>query len=202
MQKILVWDVPTRVGHWLLASAFFIALASGDSEAMRLVHVTVGLAFGGVLAFRLFWGVAGTRYARFKSFLFSPSEVVAYVRGLLQGHPAHWVGHNPAGSYAIFLLLSLGVLVMGSGVLVYAEIGGNWLQELHDTASYLMLGVVGVHVAGVAVSSLLHNENLVRSMFNGYKQGKSAQAIPSAKPLWLVGLLGLVVIAGLLVRVL
>ncbi len=202
MQKILVWDVPTRVGHWLLASAFFIALASGDSEAMRLVHVTIGLAFGGVLAFRLFWGVAGTRYARFKSFLFSPRAVVAYVRGLMQGRPAHWVGHNPAGSYAIYLLLSLGALVVGSGVLAYMEIGGDWLQEVHDTAAYLMLGVVGVHVAGVMVSSLLHRENLVRSMFNGYKEGTGAQAISSAKSLWLVGLLGMAVIAGLLVRVL
>lgn len=202
MQKILVWDVPTRVGHWLLASAFIVALATGDSEAQRLVHVTIGLAFAGVLAFRLFWGAAGTRYARFASFFFSPREVVAYVRGLLQGSPAHWVGHNPAGSYVIYLLLSLGMVVAGSGVLVYADIGGDWLQELHDAASYFMLGTIGVHVAGVVVSSLLHHENLVRSMFDGYKQGTGAQAIASGKSVWVLWLLGSALSASLLVLVL
>jgi len=198
MEKILVWDIPTRIGHWLLVSAFIVAFLSGDSEAWRLVHVTAGYAMAGVLAFRLFWGIAGTRYARFKSFLFSPRQVFVYLSGLFKGKPAHWVGHNPAGSYAIYALILLGVAVVGSGWAVYADVGGEWLEEAHDVLSYTMLGIVGVHVAGVVVSSRLHRENLVRSMLTGYKQGRSSEAIASNKKYWIILLLGSVVSASLM----
>ena len=198
MEKILVWDLPTRIGHWLLVAAFAVSYLSGDSEEWRLVHVTAGYAMGGVLAFRLFWGLAGTRYARFSSFLFSPREVFSYLGGLFKGRPAHWIGHNPAGSYAIYALLLLGIAVVGSGWAVYEEVGGEWLEEAHDVLSYVMLGVVAVHVAGVVVSSRLHHENLARSMITGYKQGKAEEAIPSSRKCWLVLLLVCAVAAGLL----
>ena len=198
MEKILVWDLPTRIGHWLLASAFIVSYLSGDSEEWRLVHVTAGFAMAGVLVFRLFWGMAGTRYARFKSFLFSPRQVFAYLGSLLKGKPEHWVGHNPAGSYAIYALILLGIAVVGSGWAVYADVGGEWLEEVHDALSYGMLGVVGLHVAGVAVSSRLHRENLVRSMITGYKQGKREEAIASSKKYWVILLLAAVVAASLI----
>lgn len=197
MEKILVWDLPTRVGHWLLVVAFIVSYLSGDGEEWRLIHVVAGFAMGGALAFRLFWGMAGTRYARFSSFLFSPREVFAYLGSLLKAKPAHWVGHNPAGSYAIYILLLLGIAVVGSGWAVYEEVGGEWLEEAHDVLSYTMLGVVGLHVAGVVVSSRLHRENLARSMVTGYKQGNSAEAIVSNKKYWLFLLLGMVIAAGL-----
>ncbi len=200
MGKILVWDLPTRMGHWLLVAAFIVSFLSGDSEEWRLVHVTAGAAMAGVFAFRLFWGVAGTRYARFKSFLFSPSQVFAYLGGLLKGKPVHWIGHNPAGSYAIYALILLGIGVVGSGWAEYVNVGGDWLEEVHDVLSYTMLGVVGVHVAGVVVSSRLHSENLVRSMVTGYKRGKSEEAIESGKKYWVLLLLALVAAACVLVR--
>lgn len=198
MEKILVWDLPTRIGHWLLVTAFIVSYLSGDSEEWRLIHVTAGYAMAGVLVFRLFWGMAGTRYARFKSFLFSPRQVFAYLGGLLKGKPVHWVGHNPAGSYAIYALILLGVAVVGSGWAVYADVGGEWLEEAHDVLSYAMLGVVGVHVLGVLVSSRLHGENLVRSMVTGYKQGKAEEAITSIKKYWVILLLGSAVLASLM----
>lgn len=197
MGKILVWDLPTRIGHWLLVAAFAASYLSGDSEEWRLVHVTTGFAMGGVLVFRLFWGVAGTRYAQFKSFLFSPRQVFTYLGSLLKGQPEHWIGHNPAGSYAIYALLLLGLAVIGSGWAVYAEVGGEWLEEAHDMLSYAMLGLVGIHVAGVVVSTRLHGENLARSMVTGYKQGKSGDGIASAKAVWVILLLACVVAAGL-----
>ncbi len=198
MNKILVWDLPTRIGHWLLAATFFVSYFSGDSEEWRLVHVAAGYALGGALAFRLFWGAAGTRYARFSSFMFSPRQAFSYVSGLLGGKPDHWVGHNPAGSYTIYCLLLLGLAVVGSGWAVYVDVGGDWLEETHDTLAYVMLGMVGVHVTGVAVSSRLHRENLVRSMVTGYKLGKAEEAIESSKKYWVILLFGSVVAASLM----
>lgn len=199
MKRILVWDIPTRIGHWLLVTAFVLSFITGDSEAQRLYHVATGYAVAGILAFRVFWGIAGTRYARFASFLFSPREVVAYLGGLLKGKPSHWLGHNPAGSYAIFTLMLLGFATVASGIADYAEIGGEWMETAHDVLSYIMLGMVVFHVLGVIVGSWAHHENLVRSMFNGYKQGKSEEAIESGKASWAIAPLVLAILASLLV---
>lgn len=196
MNKILVWDLPTRIGHWLLVASFALAWLTGESETFRLVHVAAGYVMAAVLAFRIFWGIAGSRYARFASFLFSPRQVLDYLAGLLRGEKSHWVGHNPAGSYAIYLLILLGFATTGSGWAAYNELGGEWLEELHEGLASAMLAVVGLHVAGVVVSGWLHRENLVRSMIDGYKRGRSEEAIPSARVLWAVVLLGLVGWAG------
>lgn len=201
MGKILVWDVPTRIGHWLLAAAFVLSFLTGDSEERRLFHVAAGYAVAGILVFRLFWGVAGTRYARFASFLFSPREVVAYLGGLLKGKPSHWLGHNPAGSYAIYTLILLGFATVASGFAVYAEMGGEWVEEAHDVLSYTMLGMVVFHVLGVVVSSWAHHENLARSMLDGYKQGEGKDAIESGKAYWAMAPVILAVLAGLLVLI-
>lgn len=167
--RILVWDVPTRTFHWLLVASFTVAFLTAESERTRDIHVVFGYILLGLLAFRLLWGFIGTRYARFGSFLFGPGEVIAYVKSLVKRKPAHYVGHNPAGSVAIWLLLILGFTSGVSGVMVYQELGGDVLEELHDVSSYAMLAVVTVHVLGVLVSSVMHRENLVRSMITGYK---------------------------------
>lgn len=199
MKKILIWDIPTRIGHWLLVAVFILSFVTGDSEEWRLFHVAAGYAVGGVLAFRLFWGVAGTRYARFTSFLFSPLEAFRYVIELLKGKPSHWLGHNPAGSYAIYMLILLGFATVVSGFAVYAEIGGEWLEEAHDALSYCMLGMVGIHVLGVIVGSWAHHENLVRSMVHGYKMGKSEEAIDSSETYWAIAPIATAVLASMLV---
>jgi cytochrome b len=168
-RRILVWDVPTRVFHWLLVLSFTGAFLTAESERTRDIHVLFGYILLGMLAFRLIWGFIGTRYARFGSFLFAPGEVVVYLKSLVNRKPVHFVGHNPAGSVAIWLLLILGVASGVSGVMVFEEVGGDVLEEIHDIVSYAMLAVVAVHVFGVLLSSLLHRENLVLSMVTGLK---------------------------------
>jgi len=180
MKRILVWDFPTRIFHWSLALSFLGAFLTSESEHYRDTHVTLGYLMLGLLVFRLLWGFAGTRYARFASFIFKPREIMDYLRSLLARHPQHFAGHNPAGGVAIFLLLGLGLASTISGILLYQEIGGEAFEELHEDAANFMLAVVLVHLAGVAVSSVLHRENLVRSMLTGYKNGQSAEGIARA----------------------
>lgn len=183
MKKILVWDAPVRLGHWIMVLAFALAYLTHDGERWRLVHVTAGYVFFAVLAFRLLWGFIGTRYARFRSFWFAPAEVRKYLKSLVLGKADHWTGHNPAGSYAIFAILAVGVITPITGFLTYQEIGGEWMEEPHEFFGNLLLLLVGVHVAGVALGSLLHRENLVRAMITGRKRGNDAEAISSAR-LW------------------
>lgn len=194
--KVLVWDWTVRCGHWLMAAAFIVAYLTAESETWRLVHVISGSLVLAVASYRIVWGVVGTRYARFTDFVSSPGRLMAYLRSLWQRRPEHYVGHNPAGGWAILLLLALGISAGISGWAVYNDVGGEWLEEGHEVLANILLGVVLVHISGVLVSSLLHRENLVRAMISGYKYGKPEDAIKSSRPLALIFLavwLGLVV---------
>ena len=171
-QRMLVWDIPTRVFHWLLVASFAGAFLTAESERYRDIHVVLGYTLLGLIAFRLVWGFAGSRYAQFRSFLFKPREIAAYAVSLLKARPKHYVGHNPAGSVAVFALLALGIASGVTGVLIFQDVGGDVLEELHDLVSYGMLAIVVVHVAGVLISSVMHRENLVRAMITGFKSVK------------------------------
>lgn len=176
-QRMLVWDVPTRVFHWLLVVSFAGAFLTAESERYRDIHVVLGYTLLGLIAFRLMWGFVGSRYAQFRSFLFKPGEIAAYVASLLKAKPEHYAGHNPAGSVAVFALLALGITSGVTGVLIFQDVGGDVLEELHDLVSYGMLVVVGLHVAGVLISSVMHRENLVRAMITGLKSAKPNEGI-------------------------
>jgi hypothetical protein len=89
--------------------------------------------------------------------------------------------HNPAGAVAIVALLVLAVVVVATGHATLQELGGEWLEEVHESAADAMLAVAVVHVAGVLLGSMLHRENLVRAMVSGRKRGAPADAIPSAR---------------------
>jgi len=188
-----VWDLPVRVVHWLMALSFAGAWLTAESEAWRLLHVTLGYTLGGLVVFRIVWGLVGTRHARFASFVRGPMAVLNYLRSLPGPRPEHHVGHNPAGALAIVALLLLALAVVASGWALYADVGGDWLEEMHEAAAQLMLLMVGVHVAGVVVSSWLHRENLVRAMFTGRKPGQPRDAIRTTR----TGIAALIVAAVL-----
>ena len=196
MQKILAWDWPVRIGHWLMVGGFILAWLTSESESLRLVHALAGATVMAVAVFRLVWGVIGTRTARFSDFVRRPAAVHTYLLGLLRLQPAHFTGHNPAGGWAIVALLVLAILTGLAGWATYNELGGHWLEEVHEALAATMLTVVIVHVAGVLSGSLVHGENLVRAMVDGQKDGTPEQAIRSARPLAAALLLAWVAIAG------
>ncbi|MFZ2267500.1 MAG: cytochrome b/b6 domain-containing protein [Azonexus sp.] len=196
MQKILVWDWPVRLGHWLMAGAFVVAWLTSESETWRLVHVMAGGTVLAIAAFRLPWGFIGSRYARFVDFVRGPTAVKDYLGSLLRLEPEHHVGHNPAGGWAIVVLLILAILSGLSGWAIYNDLGGEVFEEVHEGLTAAMLTVVFIHLAGVVSGSLLHEENLVRAMLTGRKQGAPEEAIPSARPLAAIVLLAWIALAA------
>lgn len=167
-ERVLVWDPLLRLFHWSLVAAFTIAFLAEEGESW---HNGAGYVVLGLLAFRLAWGFVGPRYARFSDFMPTPRRVLGYLRGLLHGRPERHLGHNPAGAVMILFLLATLLVAAGSGALMVTDRfwGVEWVEELHEVASYAALVLVGIHVLGVAVSSLLHRENLVRAMITGRK---------------------------------
>jgi cytochrome b len=167
--KLLIWDLPVRAFHWLLAASFAGAWFLSESERLRDVHVLLGYAVLTLVGFRLVWGFIGSRHARFASFLYSPREAIAYLRDLPHGGGPRYLGHNPAGSFAVWVILGLAALTGLAGYATYNEIGGEWVAEVHETLANLWLAAVIAHVAGVVISSLAHRENLAAAMVTGYK---------------------------------
>jgi cytochrome b len=192
--KILIWDAPVRVFHWLMVLSFAGAYLTAESERWRLVHVTLGYTMAGLVVFRLLWGLVGTRHARFSSFVRGPGAIARYLRALVSGRPEHHAGHNPAGALAIIALLGMTLVVTAAGWATYNEVGGHWLEELHEGAANVMLGIVGVHVAAVLLASWLHRANLIGAMVTGRRRGSPDDGVRSA---WRsVALLMLVAVMG------
>ena len=173
VKPIRVWDLPTRLFHWSLVASFAIAFLTAESEKLRDTHVVAGYTLAGLIVFRLLWGFVGGGYSRFSEFLPTPRKTIDYIKSLINGRPQHYVGHNPAGAVAIFLLLGFGIVAAASGWAAYEDIGGNFMEELHEGASNGMMAIVAIHIAGVIVSSWLHQENLVLAMITGWKKIRS-----------------------------
>jgi len=184
-QRILVWDLPTRAFHWMLVAAFFVALLTSDDNRYLDVHVFGGYVFLALLVFRVLWGAVGSYYARFRAFAYDFTSARQYLKALATGRAARYIGHNPAGSWAIFAMLALGLIVAVTGLIVLGGeerhgplasfipyIVGQTSHELHEVLAWTMAGLAGVHVLGVIVESLVHRENLVAAMFSGYKYGQ------------------------------
>jgi cytochrome b len=192
MSRILVWDLPTRVFHWLLAASFFGAYLASDDDWLVL-HVVLGYTVLGLIGFRLLWGFVGTRYARFASFAFGPRRLLGYLRSLAARRPERHLGHNPAGSWAIWALLALGLASAASGWFAL-QTDRHWIKDVHEGLSDAMLAVVVLHIAGALASSLLHRENLARAMVDGLREGKPEEGIRTS--VWVVGTLLAALIAG------
>lgn len=174
--SILVWDAPTRVFHWLLALCFAGAYLTSESERLMGVHLTLGYTMGGLVAFRLVWGLVGTRHARFSEFVRGPKTVAKYASGLLTPKSSYPVGHNPLGAVAIVLMLLSTLAIVGTGWLYYTN-GVHSVKELHEGAAAIMLALVATHVAGVAFASMMQRENLPLAMLHGHKVGQSDERI-------------------------
>jgi cytochrome b len=179
-ELIKVWDLPLRVFHWLLIIGFFAAYLTEDD--LLTVHVWAGYLVGGLLVFRLLWGFIGNEYARFANFLCRPATSIAYLKDLIQAKAQRYIGHNPAGAAMIVLLLLSLLMTVATGLAVYgADKGAGPLAFMLDSHEYFWeivheffanftLVLVGIHIIGVVVESIIHHENLVRTMFHGNKR--------------------------------
>lgn len=202
MSKLLVWDIPTRLFHWLLAAAFTAAYLLGEEEGKLGWHSYFGYLVGGLILFRLVWGFIGEPYSRFRAFPPNPAGALAYLRRLTKDGGERHLGHNPAGALAIYLLLFLGLGTVISGLALFGTEPGlgplaglvqaGWeepLEEVHELFTHAMLAVVFLHLVGVAVGSLAHGENLPRSMLSGRKNGPADAPPARARPLAALALL-------------
>lgn len=193
-QLIKVWDPAIRIFHWSLVLLFVVAYVTGEEESS--LHVYAGYGILGLILFRLVWGVIGTRYARFTQFIVGPQRVKTYLASFLRGKPEHYIGHNPLGGWMVLALLASLALTTWTGLELYGAQGkgplaetaiyfaadahansdkresgaGEWWEEVHEFFANFTLLLVVMHISGVLLSSLIHHENLIKSMITGDKK--------------------------------
>lgn len=186
-QVILVWDVPTRVFHWLLVLCFAGAWLTSESERLQMIHYAFGYSAVALVLFRLVWGFVGTKYARFTQFLRGPNEMAGHIKSVLSSHQHSSPGHNPVGGIVMVGLMLIILLIGLTGYWGVKEFLGDFMSEAHEAIASLALGLVIIHIAAAVIMSLLQKENLIRAMVNGKKQGLPEQAIRF--PQYLIGFL-------------
>lgn len=197
-----VVDAPTRMFHWLFALSFIGAYVTAESEHWRLLHVTLGYAFAGLLGFRLLYGVFGPRHARLALLWRRVAGTAAWLRSLRSARLATSVdwrqGQNLTVALAILAMLALvGPLVL-SGYGTYNDwgdaLGGDWLEEVHEFFGNAFLAVVIAHLGLIAGLSLLRRQNQALPMLTGYVRGRGPDLVQHNRG-WLAALVLLAVAA-------
>lgn len=181
--RVRVWDLPTRLFHWLLVLCVVSLVVTGyvGGGAMEW-HARLGYAVLTLLVFRLVWGMVGGQWSRFSRFLYAPASVLAYLRG--KAHPDHLIGHNPLGAASVFAMLLVLLAQVGTGLVSDDEIAfqgplnrfvsssrglaATWYHK--QIGQWLVIGLVALHVAAVLFYLWKKRINLVGPMVTGDKE--------------------------------
>lgn len=204
-RSIRLWDLPTRLFHWLLAVAIAAAFATGLEGGNWMVwHGRLGIFIVGLLTFRLVWGLVGSTYARFSRFVPGPRTLLAYLHGRWHG-----LGHNPLGALSVLTLLGLSLFQTLSGLFANDDIAfdgplqalvsksaSDWLTGLHRQAIWPIGGLVVLHIAAVLFHTFVHKDNLIAPMIDGMKSTTDPEARPATGGGWLA-LMAALAVAGL-----
>jgi cytochrome b len=183
-RKLRVWDLPTRLFHWLLVLLVALNIYTGNVgglDEMRL-HMLSGYAILALIVFRVVWGIVGSWQSRFASFVVGPGRVFAYARDLIRGRHIPTFGHNPLGALSVIAVLIVLAVQAITGLFAnddiftegpLADVAGKALSDtltgIHHRGATILYVLIGLHLAAVFGYLLLQRENLIRPMIFGTK---------------------------------
>lgn len=191
-RRIRVWDLPTRLFHWLLVACIVGSLVSVNLGGNAVGwHFRFGYAILTLLLFRLLWGFVGPRYARFASFPPSPAAAIAWMRGAR----AAWPGHNPVGAFSVYAMLAALALQAVTGLFATDDIMWDGplkaqvsnatsalLTRVHKVNRFVVLALIALHLVAIAWYGSVRKEPLVRAMIDGDKAVATVAGEPSPEP--------------------
>jgi cytochrome b len=199
MQKIYIWDFPTRLFHWLLVGAIASQYITAElvEDAMQW-HFYGGYFILGLLIFRLLWGFFGAYYARFSEFIVSPKQAWNYAASFNQTNYKPSIGHNPLGAYSVLFILTVLLTQAISGLFITDDIffegpyyntvseetrgTMNWLHHNMFNAVWFFLIL---HLGAMLLYKFAKKQNLVASMITGYKKQKVEPDTQVSKNHWI-----------------
>jgi cytochrome b len=194
-EPLLVWDLPTRLFHWLLVMLVIVSYVTGKTGGLAMqYHMWSGYAILTLLIFRFAWGFIGGRHARFSSFVRGPAAVWRYLRTFLRAGHTPQPGHNPLGGWSVLLMLLFLALQAGTGMFADDQIftrgplnpwvsneTAGWLTLIHVLNQRLLLALIIVHIGAVLFHLLVKRDNLVTPMITGYKRIPGLIETPAEK---------------------
>jgi cytochrome b len=209
-RSILVWDLPTRLFHWLLLILVIVSFITGYTGGLWMqYHVWSGCSILGLLIFRLLWGLIGGRYVRFSSFVRGPGAALRYARAVLRRNAPRYLGHNPLGGWSVVAMLTVLLIQAITGLFANDDIftkgplypwvskaTSDWLTHIHRLNQEVIILLVSLHVAAVLFYLIVKRENLIKPMFTGRKQWHGEDRA-SADHLALAALIAAVIAAGI-----
>ncbi|WP_179985169.1 cytochrome b/b6 domain-containing protein [Alteromonas macleodii] len=183
MQKTLVWDLPTRLFHWLIVASLLAQYATVEWLENKVQwHFYIGYFTLFLIVFRLIWGVVGTRHARFSNFVTGPKKVFSYVKTLFNRQSEPAIGHNPLGGWFVIVMLALLAIQAISGLFMtddifldgpYRQLASEETLDLMNTLHHLafdaLLYVIALHIGAVIFYSVYKKQKLVPAMVHGSK---------------------------------
>lgn len=191
---LTVWDLPTRLFHWILVALVIAQWWTADSFDTMNYHLWGGYAVLALVLFRLVWGFVGSDTARFRDFVRGPGAALAYVKALPRGDAPRYLGHNPLGGWSIVAMLILLLVQAGTGLFANDDIfiegplyswvskgTSDWLTTIHRLNFDLLLILIAIHLAAVLFYLLVKRENLIHPMLSGRKHFPSASAVPAPR---------------------
>jgi len=196
-----VWDLPTRLFHWLLVASFIAAyLTNWLGVSYFTYHLWSGYFVTVLVGFRILWGIFGTHHAQFSNFVRHPLESFRYASSLIKNNAPAYPGHNPLGALMVLLLLIIALVQAVTGLFANDEIFNAGplygyvsnelslkLTGIHKELFYWILGAIAIHVSAVLFYVFVKRDNLIKAMITGKKPRRGyegARSIESSK-VWL-----------------
>lgn len=192
---VRTWDAPVRLFHWLLVALMAFSWWSGEEHYMEW-HRFSGYGILALLVFRIYWGFAGTRTARFGQFVRPPRTVLAYARSLGKRTASEAEGHNPLGGWSVVLMLSTLAVMVLAGLFAVDVDGfesgpladyvtfeqGRTAAELHELVFNLILALITLHVAAIVFYLVWKRQNLVGAMIHGSRKAVGESDAADERP--------------------
>ena len=206
--KKLIWDIPTRLFHWAIVITLCYSWYSME-EGNLDHHFLSGYTALALILFRIIWGIIGTRYAKFGSFVYKPSELLAYMKSFFNREGGKYAGHNPLGSLSVFALLLVILVQTGTGLFADDEyyyfgplndyVSGSTagrITEFHAQNAQFIFWLAILHIVAIVFYRVFKKEKLFLAMITGKKpdEHNRYEAIPGSAVLRAV-ILAVVVVA-------
>jgi cytochrome b len=205
MNRILVWDLPLRLFHWLLVLLVVVSVVSAKigGNAMQ-IHLLSGYTILALVLFRILWGFLGGTHARFASFVRGPAAVIAYLRALPRHQAGQHLGHNPAGAWSVIIMLIVLLAQAGTGLFANDDIAtegplaklvskalSDRITGAHHLNVKLLYALIALHLSAVAYYLLYKHENLIRPMLTGFKHSATGlgESVQQQGKTWLAAAL-------------
>jgi len=206
-----VWDLPTRLTHWLFVVGVAFSWWSAEEGHMQW-HVWSGLTVLGLLVFRIYWGFAGPETARFAHFVKGPRAVLGYLGKLSRADYRAAFGHNPLGALSVVAILLALIVQVGLGLFAtdtsYVASGplnhlvdsdaADELTDLHEDFFNILLTLIGLHIAAIVFYLVAKRTNLIGPMLTGSRRAGAVEGPPAGiapVPVWRF-LIGVAIGAG------